>query len=389
MLFFTDHSILVADEPEYYWPAASLSSGQGYQMVPQQSSDGTPHPTAYRMPIPAMLISVVLAMVGPSVLAARIACLILASLSVFATYGIAKQISNRSSARVASLITAVYPPWVFYSVTVLSEAFYIPLLGFVVLWSNAVLQSLRYSKWLLLGVGWGLLTMIRPHAIPCFLLLYFFVLIRDRSLFRFLAVMSCGIGVVLASWCARNAVEIGYPVLLATEGGETLLGSNNPYAWNDPASFGMWKSPMGIPEYREHLEPIQGEAERDREQNKMAVFFIRENASQIPGAVSRKIWRYITPFVGSGIRNQVIVFSTYVPLVLLLALGFAGRLFHKTFLLWSVFAITFASLVITAVYWGNLTRGRIHLEILWLPWAVESAAQIRKKILRIRQGIDI
>ena len=167
MFFFTDYSILVADEPEYFWPAASLSSGQGYQMVPQQSSDGTPHPTAYRMPIPAMLISVVLAMVGPSVLAARIACLILASLSVFATYGIAKQISNRSSARVASLITAVYPPWVFYSVTVLSEAFYIPLLGFVVLWSNAVLQSLRYSKWLLLGVGWGLLAMIRPHAIPC------------------------------------------------------------------------------------------------------------------------------------------------------------------------------------------------------------------------------
>jgi hypothetical protein len=41
-------------------------------------------------------------------------------------------------------------------------------------------------------------------------------------------------------------------------------------------------------------------------------------------------------------------------------------------LLLATLAITLADFTLVGLFWGNLTRGRIPLELIWLPWGVQT-----------------
>jgi hypothetical protein len=101
----------------------------------------------------------------------------------------------------------------------------------------------------------------------------------------------------------------------------------------------------------------------------MAVEFLRSHPEAIPELALRKLWRWLTPITNSGVRNQILVLASYGTLLVLLALGLVRGSIRPSQLLVGALAITVASCVITAVYWGNLTRGRMPIEIVWLPWA--------------------
>jgi len=44
---------------------------------------------------------------------------------------------------------------------------------------------------------------------------------------------------------------------------------------------------------------------------------------------------------------------------------------------------TFVLIGITVVYWGILTRGRLLLELVWIPWACLTVWDIAKRMLRL------
>ena len=64
----------------------------------------------------------------------------------------------------------------------------------------------------------------------------------------------------------------------------------------------------------------------------------------------------------------LLVIASYDVLLIPLTIGLVTRQINGSLLLDLVLMISFAFTVITCVYWGNLTWGRLALEILWIPW---------------------
>ncbi|HJZ57997.1 MAG TPA: glycosyltransferase family 39 protein [Gemmataceae bacterium] len=371
---------LIEDEPQYFEPAKYLADGQGYCKVPQQSPDGIAQPSAYRMPGPALLLAAVFVVCGPSIEVARVTCLLVASASAPLMYLVARRLSVHPVPIVASVACALYPSWVYYSHYALSEPVYIPALLFALLVSDLAFRSGSDRQLFLCGLVWGLAVLVRPHALPVGGLI---ALWGAWSLgFRKGGLLLAGMALVLAPWVVRNQVQLGHPVLLATEGGETLLGSNNPYVVDDPNLWGMWVSPTRVPEYEERLRGVQDEVERDRVQNQLGMGFLKENPGAIPGLVVHKLWRWLTPVTASGGRNRVLVLCSYGVLLVALAVGALRGTFARSRLLMFAGIVTAVSVLITAVYWGALTRGRLPVEMTWLPWGALALSEVGMVIVR-------
>jgi hypothetical protein len=357
---------LIEDEPQFYEPARYLADGQGYRKVPQQATDGVAHPSAYRMPGPALFLAAVFTIFGPSIEVARVASLLVASTSAPLAYFLTRRLGPPPAALLAGAACAVYPSWVYYSHFALSEPIYIPILLAALLITDAAFRSPTARGLLLTGLVWGLAVMVRPHALPVGGLIAVWgawtIGLRKSAL------LVVGMALVMVPWVVRNQIELGHPVLLATEGGETLLGSNNPYVIDDPDQRGMWISPTRIPEYEERLRDVQDEVERDRLQNDLGKDFLKEHPGAIPGMAVNKLWRWLNPVTASGGKNRILVLGSYGLLLVALAVGLLRGTIQRSRLLAFAVVTTLVSALITAVYWGALTRGRLPVEMVWLPW---------------------
>ncbi len=376
-LFLGMNSPLDGDEPDFLIPAESMARGGGYNTVPQQSVDGQLKPTAYRVPLPAMLLAAVYTVTGPSVVAARSVSIVVASFAPPLMFLFARRFLSHPAAVLAGLACAFYPIFVIYSQHALSEPYFIPALLGCLIFTLVAVEREKMLPWLVAGIAWGLTSLIRPHAAPMAALIALYVVFRFG--WRQSALICAGVVLCLTPWAIRNYVQLGSPVLLATESGETLLGSNNRYVLDDPKMHGMWISPMQVDEYVQHLKPIQNEVQRNREQVKMGLDFLVSNPGEIPRLAGYKLWRWLTPITASGGLNRIIVLGSYGVLLLLLAIGLLLRAIHDSTALRLALLCSLSMFIVTAVYWGNLTRGRLPLEMLWLPWGAHSAVVIWRK----------
>jgi hypothetical protein len=363
-----------SDEHEYYDGGVSLYRGLGYCLTPQQSPDGLAKPTAYRMPGASLAIAFGFALFRECVAAARWESIIVASLSAPLMYLVARRVSSPPSPMVAAVACAVYPTWVFNSLAVLAEPYFIPAFLLAMLLTLDAAERKSPVSALLAGLGWGVVTLIRPHGLPMAALTAAY-LFRAAG-WRASGALLLATVVVLVPWVVRNQVMLGHPVLLATEGGETLLGANNPYVASDVALRGMWVSPMGIDEYRQELAAIHDDVLRDRKQRDLALRYMGAHSEKIPALVANKLWRWLTPVTASGGIVRILVLGSYGVLLILLAVGASRHLFVGSAALHLTLIWTFVLCVLTAIYWGNLTRGRLPLEIAWLPWGAWSAVNL-------------
>ena len=359
------------DEPEYREIARGILDRGEYAMVVQQSPIHAPTPTAFRLPIPALGFALGMKVWGDTIMTLRLVSVIVSSLSAPLLFLFALKVTTPRRAWISALIGAAWPPWLVYSLSVLSEPFFIPALLLGMITSADALSHPSPKLSLKAGLAWGLASMVRPHGLPMLLLIGAVFVVR--RLFRAAALLALGFAVFVIPWTVRNTVVMGTPTFMETVGGETFLGSNNPYVLNRPELYGMWFAPLEIEEYREHLKDFPNENDRNREQYRMGFEFLRTNWQSIPRLVVYKLVRWLTPVTDSKGIIRLAVFASYVPLVLLVLLGFLGRRYpldspRVLALLW-----TFTLVVLCVVMWGILTRGRLLLELVWIPWAVDTA----------------
>ena len=236
------------------------------------------------------------------------------------------------------------------------------------------------------GISWGLTVMIRPHGLPIAGLIVLYLVFRKQ--WRQGALIAMGVAVFLVPWVVRNQMILGHPVILATESGETMLGSNNPYVLNDPELHGMWISPLKVTDYADRLRPIRDEVERSRVQNEIAMDFLGRNPSSIPTLAYYKLRRWLTPVTVSGGLARLLVLASYGTLLVLLTAGLVLRVYRPSGALVLSLLSTLVFLAVAAVYWGGLTRGRLPLEILWIPWGAWAAwdllARVGQRVYVIR-----
>ena len=356
-----------SDEVEFFEPAESFSKGEGLLLVPRQSPDGVAHPSAFRMPLPSMLMGMGMALFGQKYMVARLASMVFGSFAAPLMYSFVRRFASQPPALIAGLGVILHPVLVFNTVALMSEPFFVPALLLALILTLQATDSRTSLSGLWAGLAWGLAIMIKPHAAPMafLIMLYLFA----RSSWKVATCLAAGVVIVLVPWVIRNTVTLGYPVLFATEGGETFLGANNPYVLEDPDTWGMWRGPISIEEYRVRLLPIRGEVERNKEQFAIAMEYLKANPGIILKLVSRKLLRWFNPITDTAGAIRFVVLGSYGALVLLLAIGAFRGTYQSSVALHIVLLCSLVLVAITAVFWGTLTRGRIPLEVLWIPWA--------------------
>ncbi len=356
------------DAYEYYLEAVGIVDGKG---LVHGLPNGRICVSAFNMPMAPLLLSCGMSIFGATPTVARLVAIVFGSLSAPLLYSIARAIMLRRWALLVGLGCAGHPIFLYSSIQTLTEPFYIPSLFLAVLLGIRAMRRPGFATACTDGVAWGLAALCRPHAVPALVLTAIGMGIGLRS-WRSPVGLIVGMVLVLTPWWARNLIVFGKPVLLSLEGGETFLGSNNPYVVEDPELAGLWIPPMSIPEYRSRMIQCDNELDVNNTQMGMSFAYLRSRPRVIPGLVLNKMLRWLTPITNSGGLNRIVVLSTYGTLLVLVILGVVFGTVRCCPLLLITLAVTLADLAIVGVYWGNLTRGRIALELIWLPWGVQT-----------------
>ena len=228
-LFYWVGQPLTRDEVEYLSLARSLAAGEGF--VPDRVT-GPADPFGRAPGYPLFL-----AVVGGGQSAATrvpqsvtIAQAAVAGVGILLVGAMALRLAGPRAALAAAVIAAVYPPLVWTSSRVFSEALFWPLsLAVLYLFDRAVLAS-RPSMVaaFVAGLAVGATTLVRPGFI-LFLPLAGAWLVWRRQRFG-AAALGLGVLLAIAPWTIRNYRHHGRFVLVASEGGITFWTGNHPLA---------------------------------------------------------------------------------------------------------------------------------------------------------------
>jgi 4-amino-4-deoxy-L-arabinose transferase-like glycosyltransferase len=360
----------IGDEWGYYVLANRLVDGLGYSRL---WPDGILRPAGTQMPGTSLFITIGLLIFGKHPYSAYLMAVLISSASVPLMYLFARRFASNGAAMIAAVGCMLYPTWAFYSTSALSEPFFVPLLLLALLLTSIAFESAELLTALWAGLAWGAAALVRPHAVPMAVLVSAYLLWRKG--WRQSALVALGCALVVGPWVMRNQRMFGSPVL-ATESGETFLGSNNPYVLENPKLHGMWLSTWEIPEYRRMIEFNFDELERSKIQNKVGWAFLRQNPGVIPRLTLYKVRRWLTPITVKGGAVRLMVLISYGPLLVFLTIGVLRNIYRRSIELDLILMWSLIMLGITVVYWGNLTRGRLPLEMVWIPCAAIAATDV-------------
>lgn len=174
----------------------------------------------------------VLYLFGPTVIAGKVANLILSLVTLILLYRYCLSNFPRSSvANLSVLIYAVYPNNMGYSVSLNTE----PLFTALLLGSIVIVESkLTLLRFVFVGVLLGLATLVKAQTLLLGPVLVF-LLALDKWPVKSIRTVAerTGIGIivmlaVISPWTVRNQNILGAPVPISTNGGMSLLAGNNP-----------------------------------------------------------------------------------------------------------------------------------------------------------------
>ncbi len=377
------HAPLESDAKIYFDKAVLLAKGDGYVRF---WPDGVLRPTANHVPGTTLFLTMGVLLFGKHEIAGRLLAILISSFSAPLLYRFALNIEEAFPAVLAGLCGALYPTWAFYSVNTLSEPFLMPLLLLALIATHKAFESRTQGSAFGAGLAWGAATLVRPVVVPMTGLVALYFMLRGK--WKRGVLLGLGFLVILAPWLVRNYMVFGR-LLLANQGGEVLLGSNNPYILATPKNYGMWIAPREIPEYREKLEGVRDEITENTIEKQLAMDYLRQNRKDIPRLVYYKLERWLTPITETGGSVRILVLGSYGVLLVLLFVGLFRGVYRSSIDLHLVMIWTLVLVGITIVYWGILTRGRLLLELVWLPWACLTVWDIVKRRLRLDSAAGV
>ena len=195
-------------------------------------------PTAHWPPGYPLLLAGVYWLFGPSLLAAKLANVLLSAATIVLTWRIGCELGRPRVGLVAAAILALFPGDILFSPTILSETLFGTLfsasLWLFLRWTNR--GDARAATWFAFGLLLGGATLVRGTALvvlPAFTLAW---LARGTGVRRaawWSAAALGGLVIALAPWTLRNWVRLGYPVLVATNGVAALWVGQSDVATSD------------------------------------------------------------------------------------------------------------------------------------------------------------
>ena len=318
---------LIAGDAEGYWElAGKIVAGQEYSLH-------EPPRRLLRMPGFPLLLAIPRFAVGDNPFAARLFLVLVGTLACALTYWLGRELAGDFVGIVACAYTALSPTMALYSVLFLSEtAFAVTILASLIAATRLVKASSQDAQGtnqvdlkggklsLLTGALVGVATYMRPTwllvgpGLAVFLILFG----KGPTLTRLLQALLIGLGlaVTLAPWTYRNFVITGHAITTTLWSGPSLYDGLNPTA-NGESDMRFFD--------QENLMSSMSEYEMNREYNRRAWAFAKQNPAKVAWLAWEKQKRYWSPSPNSDqfkrIEIQIVAWAFYIPLIVLAIMG--------------------------------------------------------------------
>jgi hypothetical protein len=222
---------LFLDEAYYSTLAHLIASGEGFVRPAEFYRDHVSVPTAERAPLfPALVAG--LYKLGLSGGDGRLLGLLTGGATITGLGLLGRRLAGPRAGLLAAGVAALYPILIAADGSMMTESTFGAFAAFSMLAAYRLLEAPGAGRAAVLGVLLGLGALARAEALLMLPLLLLPVLRRPAGLKA--ALVTCvAFAVIVAPWTIRNWSAFDRPVLIATEGGETLAGANC-----DPAYYG-------------------------------------------------------------------------------------------------------------------------------------------------------
>ncbi|MCM8822292.1 MAG: glycosyltransferase family 39 protein [Candidatus Omnitrophica bacterium] len=239
-VFYLQERFYFDDEREYWKMVDNFMSGRGLMVAETLK--------AYRPPLYPLFIAM-LVKAGAGITGIRIVQSIISALCCVVIFFLSRKIFNEKLAIMASLISSVYPFFIFYSGFLLTETLFIILvLLSVYAFVKLIEPEVSFYYGIFAGAMSGIAGLCRPTMELFFPFFLLFVLCSKSELLRtrlkkvFFAFT--GFVLILTPWIIRNYIVIGKFVPGTTMGGAVFWEGNNPYSEGGPCRYfpeGVWQ----------------------------------------------------------------------------------------------------------------------------------------------------
>lgn len=394
-----------SDSITYDTVAWNLARAMGYQL----EANGAFYPTAFVPPALPFTLSLLYRIVGHSFLAAVMLMCVIGALVPPLVRRLGNAMFGRSVGTTAGWLAVGHPLLVFFSGYVMTEPLFSVMLLVSLLGSVKWLKTPRAGLALGAGFLWGLTVLTRPTALPLPLVIALWAwaplefMLSPRERVRQLAMLFVGMVMVITPWTIRNAVALNAFVPVTTGGGRSLLDSNNPIVWRDPAERGGATAVLSTEPWATRFKGLS-EVQVDRAAGREAWSFILANLREWPSVAVAKVarlwrWNAFTPSTGdwfTGHAGLGSLLRALDPLLLwsclmwpLAAFGLwrtvRGNRRHFELLPLHVIALFTVG---ATLYWGAL-RMRVPIEPLVVLYAAVGLSQLVWRIRVKRAGLAL
>ncbi|NOZ63497.1 MAG: glycosyltransferase family 39 protein [Caldiserica bacterium] len=318
---------LLPDEHTYLQMAETIKAGKGLAY---------PQVTASMPPVYPYFVTLTTFLPINPLFALRFFQSILAGILSILIFILGKEIFNKRTGILSSLIYSFYPVLIFFTGLVLSETLY-TFLTFLFILSLYFLYKHPSWKWMVTsGIIGALSALTRPSTvslIPFVYLLSIIYVFKKRQSITPLLCSLLLLVIAYSPWVIRNWIVFHHFIPTTTDGGWVLYSGNNPM---NKSGGGIEGIDVKFPEEAKKLNEI----ERDKYFKQKAMEFIKSHPKQFILLSFKKfsrLWR-LYPAPTSGYTQTKFILIMLLSYGVLLPFAIAGfflslRQFPQTFLL--------------------------------------------------------
>jgi 4-amino-4-deoxy-L-arabinose transferase-like glycosyltransferase len=278
------------DEAYYATLARLIAHGEGFIRPDEFFAHHVSVPTAERAPLFSVLLAGLnkLGLEGGD---GRLLGVLTGAGAIVAVGLLGRRLAGPRAGLIAAGLAAVYPALIAADGALMTESLYGVLAAFGLLAAYRLAEAPSFGRAVLLGVLVGLAALSRGEGL-LLLPVLLVPLVRRPGGLRAIAVVLLAFAAVLTPWTARNWIEFDRPVLVATEGGETLAGANCDQAYHGDR-IGTWVFACVS------FSGRGNEAEALNEEGRKGIRYARHHLGRLPlvaGARLARTWGLWDPF---------------------------------------------------------------------------------------------
>lgn len=377
---------LLGDAIYYSAQADTIAEGRWFDDPYRPGQPAADHP-----PVTALALAPVSLVSGNSLMAQRLGVALYGTVAVGVIGLLGRFLAQRRGGVIAAAIAAVHPGFWINDALIMSEAFATLVTAGVLLALYRFHSSPTPRRAAVCGAVLGLAVLTRAElALFGFLgvvPLAFMALPRLRAL-QVTMVSAASAAIVLAPWAAYNFSRFERPVLVSTNDGLTLIGSNCPEAYS-AGGIGLW-----VLACADGPRPGEDQSEVSARYRDEAFDFIDENTDRLPAVVGARVgrvWSFFRPQEtvwynqGEG-REPWASWAALVSFWALVPLSVAGAIIlrRRREVPITPLLSTFAIVTIVAALFYGLVRFRVPAEVAMVVLAgvAVDAAVSRSRIAR-------